>query len=299
MLHGRRGDRSTRRLALAAWLLIAALAGCIDRDRVNPNCEWTGDAAFPIDSHDAADQDHLVRDAQLAEELATRYADAEHERRFGYSGHGGLIEQGRVYRDCMARLVARIQTNHGVTSDEVQAARAHRDWRFDLPVAVLFLPLYWFAATVVCRGLARRFSADQPRVRIAATGLTSLVVGFLGLQAGQLWTAAWETVRVGNGHIGGFRMASRLHPWASHVGGLFVGAALLFCLIAASSRRIPHAFPAVAAMLAFTVLGVALVATFVQHAIGYFVAALVLLAIDAALWFAGRIGVDRPDFTAA
>ena len=104
----------------------------------------------------------------------------EHERRFGYGGHGGLIDNGRVHHDCLARLVAAIQTNHGVTSEQVRAARAHRDWRFDLAVAALFLPLYWYGATVVCRGLARRFGSDEPRVRIVATGLTSLVVGFLG-----------------------------------------------------------------------------------------------------------------------
>ena len=158
----------TRRAAVVAWLLIAALPGCIDRDRVNTNCEWMGDTRFPIDSRNAGHQDHLVRDAQLAEELATRYADAEHERRFGYGGHGGLIDNGRVHHDCLARLVAAIQTNHGVTSEQVRAARAHRDWRFDLAVAALFLPLYWYGATVVCRGLARRFGSDEPRVRIVS-----------------------------------------------------------------------------------------------------------------------------------
>jgi len=264
------------------------MPGCTDRDRVNARCDWTGDSAFPIDSNDAAQREHLVRDAQLAEELALRYADAEHLRRYGYGGHGGLIEKGRVHHDCLARIVSAIERNHGVTSEQVQAARAHRDWRFDLAVAALFLPLYWFGATVVCRGLARRFSADEPPVRIVATGLASLVVAFLGLQAGQLWTGAWETVRVGNGHIGGFRLASFAHPWASHVGALFVGAAMLFCLVAAASDRIPQALAAGAAMLASTVLGVALVTTFAQHATGYIVAAVVLVAINSALWRGAR-----------
>ena len=113
----------TRRAAVVAWLAIAALPGCIDRDRVNTNCEWMGDTRFPIDSRNAGHQDHLVRDAQLAEELATRYADAEHERRFGYGGHGGLVDNGRVHHDCLARLVAAIQTNHGVTSEQVRLLR--------------------------------------------------------------------------------------------------------------------------------------------------------------------------------
>jgi hypothetical protein len=38
--------------------------GCIDRNRVNKTCEWSGDTAFPIDPENAAYQKHLVADAQ-------------------------------------------------------------------------------------------------------------------------------------------------------------------------------------------------------------------------------------------
>ena len=285
-----------KRLALIPWLLIVMLPGCIDRHRVNQDCDWTGDIAFPIDSHNTGHQQHLVADAQLAEELAIRYADAEHGRRFGYSGHGGLIEGGRVRTDCMARLVSAIQINHGVTPEQVHASRAQRDWRFDLAVAALFFPLYWYGSTVVSRVLARRFSSDRPAVRATATGFTSLIVSFLGLQVGQLWSGVWETIRVGNGHISGFRMASLEHPRGDHLVLLFLGAALLFCAIAWSLRRTPPALPAVVAMLAWTVLSVAFVATFVQHAPGYAFAALVVVAINAGLWFAGRVGAvnDAP-----
>jgi hypothetical protein len=73
---------------------------------------------------------------------------------------------------------------------------------------VLFVPLYWLAATTVSRSLVRRFSEDRTAVRVVATGLAALIVSFLGLQVGQLWSGAWETIRVGNGHIGVIRMAS-------------------------------------------------------------------------------------------
>jgi hypothetical protein len=278
------------RLALIASLLTVVVSGCIDRTRVNPNCEWTRDTVFPIDAHDAAHQQHLIDDAQLAEELATRYADAEAERRFGFQGHGGLIDGGHVRSDCMARLVSAIGNNHSVTPEQVDAARAHRDWRFDLGVAALFLPLYWFGATAVSGRLARRFSSDQLNVRIIATGLASLVVSFLGLLAGQLWSGAWEAIRVGNGHIGGLRRASRIHPWGDHIGVVFVGAAVLFCLVARSSDRVSKVFPTVAAMLACTVLAIAFAATFVQDAIGYAAAAVVIGGINSALWLSGRRG---------
>jgi hypothetical protein len=123
----------TRQTALRPVLLIAMLAGCIDRHRVNPGCEWTGDVTFPIDTRNATHLKHLVADAQLAEELATRYADMEHERRFGYGGHGGLVDGGRLRADCLARLVSVIQANHAVTSAQVHAARTHRDWRSTSP----------------------------------------------------------------------------------------------------------------------------------------------------------------------
>jgi hypothetical protein len=94
---------------LAPWfLLLLAVPGCIDRHRVSVNCEWTGDASFSIDPQDPAHQQHLVADAQLAEELAIRYADREHERLFGTNAHGGLLEGGRVRDRCMSRMVAAI-----------------------------------------------------------------------------------------------------------------------------------------------------------------------------------------------
>jgi len=296
---GRVRDRDvvTSRTALIPLLLVAMLAGCIDRHRVNPGCEWTGDVTFPIDTRNSTDLEHLVADAQLAEELAIRYADMENERRFGYGARGGLVDGGRVRADCIARLVSVIQTNHAVTSKQVHAARAHRDWRFDVTVTALFVPLYWLGATTVSRRLVHRFSEDRTAVRVAATGLAALIVGFLGLQLGQLWSGVWETIRVGNGHISVIRMASwSYHPWGIHLGAEFVGATVaLFCLAALFERRIPPIVPTVAAMLVWTVLGVAFVTTFVRHAAGYAFAALVFVAINAAHWSAGRMGIDRHD----
>jgi hypothetical protein len=63
--------------------------GCIDRTRVNKACEWTGDTAFVIDWDAPAHREHLTRDAQLAEDLAIRRADAEFDRLYGYEAHGG------------------------------------------------------------------------------------------------------------------------------------------------------------------------------------------------------------------
>jgi hypothetical protein len=205
--------------------------GCIDRSRVNNACEWTGDVVFPIDPQNPAHRVHLVGDAQLAEELAIRYADAEHGRRFGVEHHGGLLEGGRVRNGCLSRMLRAIEVNHQVSAAAVQAARGGRNWIFDAAVSVLFVPLYVLGGIVAGRWVSRRFAADGRLVRWVATALMSVPIGFVGLQCLRLWAAVWEVVRVGNGHMTSIRAASQSR-WMHHVDGQLLGAAVLFCLIA-------------------------------------------------------------------
>lgn len=230
--------------ALALWLVALGIAsvggvvtyvrcpGCIPRDRVNDNCEWTENARFPLDLQNTAHQDHLVEDAQLAEELGIRYADAEHGRRFGVAHHGGLLDNGRVRRDCLSQVFQAIQDAHDVTSDQVALARGVRNPTFDLAVVVLFLPLYALGATLACRWLGRRFSSNERYAGLIATGLASIAAALIGLQAFRLWGALWEVVRVGNGHMTSIRMASSSGWVHQFAGADFVGGVLLFWLVA-------------------------------------------------------------------
>ena len=197
-----------------AWGTYVSCPGCIDRNRVNQTCEWTSDTVFPIDPQNAAHQKHLVADAQLAEELAIRHADAEFGRRFGIEHHGGLIDDGRFREECLSRLFQSIENNHHVTPEQVRVARGVRNRTFDLAVVLLFLPFYSVGATVASLWLSRRFASDGRLVRWVAAALASVTVSFLGLQFLRLWGAVWEVVRVGNGHMaahpGGF-----IHPMGS------------------------------------------------------------------------------------
>jgi hypothetical protein len=215
----------------------AGCPGCIERGRVNSTCEWIGDTTFVLDAQNRGHQHHLIADAQLAEELAIRYADAEHERLFGTYGHGGLIDHGRVRNECMARLVARIESGHAVTSDQIGVARGRRNWLFDLAVGLLFLLFYGFGATTVCLALRRRFSSDHRHVGLVVTALSSLAASFLGLQFLQLWFAVWEAVRVGNGHMSSFRTATWTHWGQQHQGAHFIGGIFLFWLVAFLSSQ--------------------------------------------------------------
>lgn len=214
--------------------------GCLDRNRFNKACEWTGDRAFPIDPRNASHQKHLVGDAQLAEELAIRHADAEFGRRHGVEHHGGLLDNGDFRRECLSRMLASIERNHDVTSEQVRVARGQRNWIFDCAVSVLFLPLYVLGGIAASRWLSRRLSTHDRFVRLIGTGIVSVAASFLGLQGLRLWAAVWEVIRVGNGHMTSIRAASQTR-WMHHVDGQLIGGILLFWLVALCCSRVASA----------------------------------------------------------
>lgn len=80
---------------------VCALAGCASPERRNKSCQWPGDESRSLNLADRFDQRHLDDDVQLADELATRYADYQHKIPYGYEGHGGLLEHGRVVRSAL------------------------------------------------------------------------------------------------------------------------------------------------------------------------------------------------------
>jgi hypothetical protein len=213
--------------------------GFVDRHRGNRTCEWTGDAAFRIEASNSAHREHLVADAQLAEELAIRHADTEYARRFGGApGHGGLLDGGRVRNACMDRLVAAIENNHTVTAEQVEVARAGRNPIFDSLVLLLFLPMYTAFAGRACRWV-KNASIETRVGRLLALGLGSLAVSLLGLPFFQLWSAVMEGMRVGNpdGHMSSYRAATPIGE--RDIAALFVGGILLFWLVAVLHRPDP------------------------------------------------------------
>ena len=214
--------------------------GCVDRHRGNRACEWTADSSFPIETGNPVHREHLVADAQLAEELAIRYADTQYARRFGGApGHGGLLEGGRVRDDCLNRLAVAIEQHHGVTAQQVEIARTGRNPIFDSVVLLLFLPIYVVFAGPACRLVENVIPAEARVGRLLAFGGASVVVSALGLLAFQLWSAVMEGMRVGNpdGHMSSYRLARQPYWTDRNVTLLFVGGMFLFWLVAAWSRR--------------------------------------------------------------
>src|SRR5262245_50393254 len=206
-------------------LLLLCSAGCIDRTRLNADCAWIGDTPVRLDPASLNDRRHLIADAQLAEGVAVKYADTAHRRRYGYGGHGRLVDHGGVLYACFDTLVADIERNHGVTKADINAARAQRDLRFDAPVMLSFMMLYSIVAVIANRWIWRHF-AVSPAATLVVTAVASISFSFVGVQLGTVWGAIWETVRIGDDHFGSFRAAHA--PSAHHLPQLFAGGVLLF-----------------------------------------------------------------------
>ena len=231
-------------MSAAVWTAYKTCPGCIPRARANSNCEWTGDTSFAVDPLNVAQRRHLVIDAHLAEELAVRHADREWGRRYGVEHHGGLLEGGRFRGECLDRMLQAIQHNHGVTREAIDAARAQRDLRLDVAVTLLFIPFYALAAIGAGRWVFRRFSSDEWPARVVALPTLSLAISLLGVQFFRLWFGVWETIRVGNGHIGtGIRSAAAA-TWAPELfDQQLIVALVLFWLVALSYNRLAFADP--------------------------------------------------------
>jgi hypothetical protein len=179
---------------MARWILVSdvlllCVVGCIDRTRVNARCEWNPDALGALDLRDQQQEQHLDDDVELATELAVRYADSMHKQLFGYEGHGGLIEGGRLRDRCMATLVSAIATAHKVPLDRVIEARTsgRRPLAWDAAVMLLFAVFYVCISWVITRPISRRFPVDEGWPALAAPVIASIGISAAGSQLGGLW----------------------------------------------------------------------------------------------------------------
>jgi hypothetical protein len=202
--------------------------GCLRRQGRNSDCRW------PVEIADhRADGRHLSEDAELAEDLAIRYADTHHGLRTPFYVSGEAY--GAARDACMKSLFAQIAKQHGVAPEEVEASLGHHRTSIDLAVTLPFALLYligaWFACGVMWRRYAPAEDGWGPSLVMAV--FCSLVAGVGCTIAGEVWSLVAETYRLGNSHMS-YR-AQRL-PWVQHRGAFFVAAVILFW-VTASIRR--------------------------------------------------------------
>jgi hypothetical protein len=210
------------------WLLLAVcVGGCVDRDRLNTDCEWSHDKTTSLNLENASDQRHLNHDALIAEEIAIRYADV---RRGHRSGHFESLEAYSRTRDaCLARLSKVIASYHGVTPVQVGNAVGNRDRRVDLAVTLAFVALYTLVAGRIVGWLFTRFPPDERWPALLAGLVLSVIASTAAVMLGELGSSIVDMIRVHNTHLS---YRALRNPWAQHRPDLWVGALLVFWLIA-------------------------------------------------------------------
>jgi hypothetical protein len=225
-----------RRLFLPWFLLLACLSGCIGRERLNRNCEWTHDATFTFDIQNRTHQQHLIEDVQAAEELAIRYADEQRGHRSGQ--FSGMDEYVQTREQCMATLFGVIATNHRMDPQQVRESVGRRPAGFDVVVLLSFAMLYSLVVNGLVGGVFSRLPAGDAVPALVATAVMSVIVSAGGLTGLGLLAGAVEMIRFGDTHMS-YRVGRM--PWSQHTVGLYVSGVVLFWAIAlVRYRRLAH-----------------------------------------------------------
>jgi hypothetical protein len=215
-----------RRLVVIAMLLLGCSAAFAEPDRRNADCRWPQEPAIPLNLRNPEQQRHLRADAELAEDLAIRYADLHVGPNSGY---------GQTRDECLAALFGTVAKNHGVTIEQVRDALGERPMSFDAAVLLSFAAFYFLAAYHFARRVCHRFPLREgwPTALVSTIG-AAILVSFVGVLMLETMAALAEVIRLGNDHLS---YRSYRIPWAQNRIALFVGGLFLFWLAAALRYR--------------------------------------------------------------
>jgi len=184
------------------------LAACIDPSRVNATCRWTDGVSGRLDLTRATDREHLRQDAQVAWEVAQRYADVRYRR------NPTLARP--LLDSCRARLNDSIVARHGVAAADIHRASYARVWWID--VVVIILPIMLLTAIGTDAATRELFrSIEKERVRTIMLPILVGLVALIAAGAAQIWAMTVETWRLRDSHIAGrgFVLPSVVHPGIS------------------------------------------------------------------------------------
>ena len=205
--------------------------GCVGFNK-DLNCRWPVDhQPRALDLSVGSDQRHLADDAQTAEDLAIRHADAGRGRG---SANRDVGEYRRVREECKAQLYATVATQHSVTPQAVAAAVAdRREWLDAIMMtglAIGFIGVARLASAFMLRGAL----ADSRALAVGMILVAALVAGVVAVMAGGMFIGLIESVRVGNGHMS-YRV-DRL-PLRHRPIEAFAVSAAVFAVVAAAQYR--------------------------------------------------------------
>jgi hypothetical protein len=185
---------------LRAGFLIAVLvvpAGCVGVDK-NADCRWPVDHPHrPLDLSASADRRHLADDAQTAEDLAIRHADASR----GPDWQRHRDEYRRVREACRATLNQIVATQHDVPVDAVTEAVADRRTWLDAAVVVAFASLFAGAMVTATSSMLRGALIESRTLATVMLLVASLGAGAVSVLAASVFVGLAESVRIGNGHV--------------------------------------------------------------------------------------------------
>jgi hypothetical protein len=221
---------------VGAFVVVMASLSCVDRTRVNNECDWRPESVRTLDLENPQDVAHLYEDAELVAEMGLRYADSMRERLYGIEGHGGLLEGGRYRDECLAKLTAVVASSHHIPPSVLDEARlrGHRHWAWDASVMLVFWLFYVVAAWFSARALYRRFPPQEGWASVVGPLVVAFPISLVGVQAGGFWAIGMEMVRIGNDHLGRTRVAQM--PWDKHEGAILSAGIVVFLLVAAVYR---------------------------------------------------------------
>jgi hypothetical protein len=179
----------------------------------NSSCEWPADSV----KHGS-----LAAEAEFAEDLAIRYADA------------ARWQWGIRRAQCMEKLVPIVAARHGIAAYQVGAQLARGRPMVAAGEGLLFAPIYLLAAYCIARRVSRRYPSREDLWGWAFMGAyLSLAVSAGGMMAGETWSETLESLRLGTGHLS-YRML--LIPWSHHRLEIFMVGVTLFWLAAVAQR---------------------------------------------------------------
>src|SRR5688572_4081979 len=107
-------------------------AGCLPKDRLNSNCSWVNDPAYPIDVQKSADRKNLELDVRIAEDLGIRYGDS-------FRPQVGVEVRNDRREQCTNTLFRKLIDVHGVTREDINRVAGARGFAVDL--VAIYLPM--------------------------------------------------------------------------------------------------------------------------------------------------------------